>query len=622
MSISPSVFGLTYCFNDFVNSATSIGSAPSLQNQSLTWVECDNGNVFLAAYNKSPDVSTLYQVNCDTGALTPTDTFQSDTSGQTSTFSIVAWLKCNGKVFLAAPDSGSGFVYLYALDCTTGALTVQDTITGLAGNGPLSLAWTDQCNGKVFLAVNNYNDVSSLSSAVEWIQCSNGNIFLVETGHQILIFALDCDYGTLAQTYASSNLSFVYAPQSDFFVKCDNGNVFFASPQNDTTPGTLSLYQLDCVAGTLTYLQDIDTYSNSNQAAIFSWLKCNGKVFLVESGDLGTVVWALDCDAGTMSQTATLDATANGYTKLQWLACSNGNVFLAGSGPVSGNTSLWELDCQNNTVNSLGQLDANAATNLAWFQCSNGNVFLAEGGIAPNNSLLYSSSCLCPLPTPSASVCFCNIFNSACARGSIALATQLYVNATDLNRTCICNADPLCVAQVLINAAASLVEPARLLPELCCTLFVDETVNLLTVLFSTTTDQNLIARLTREVADQGCCDVLAQTLTALVRTSSNNVTTFCTILDNLEPYCTFCDVVANWFMQMLTSPTIGQDSASTLLAGLLANSYCVAGQNVLACLCCSFTEATNGVDAAPLIADAMVKLQSLYNTTTTLNTCA
>ncbi len=218
------------------------------------------------------------------------------------------------------------------------------------------------------------------------------------------------------------------------------------------------------------------------------------------------------------------------------------------------------------------------------------------------------------------SSCFCRVFNAACAKGSLSLATQLYLAANADQRSCICTADPACAAHIIIEAAPSIIEPDLLLPDLCCYIAPENITNILITLFTSSDDQDLIARVTREVGAQGCCLVLADVLTMLTKSGPDKFTTICTVLNNLEPYCSFCDVVTAWFHEMLIDPSIAQDGSSTLLASLLADNYCTQADAILSCLCCSFADKTS-IDPAPLIADALAKLNDLYHKTATLSNC-
>lgn len=311
------------------------------------------------------------------------------------------------------------------------------------------------------------------------------------------------------------------------------------------------------------------------------------------------------------------------------IACANGTCGIA-TFDANGGLSLWtdiNFNTQSFTFKSesfASSFDPNSADitrfGLSVSSCGSDCRVTA---LLPGSAYLSTwllNQLLPDLESVSPSSCFCSVFNTLCAKGLYSIAAELYLHANTANRSCICTIDPVCAANVLTEVASK-ISYGPLLPDLCCYAFADNVAKILTILFSTTNDQTLVARLTNEVAAQGCCKVLARVLTSLTKAGPNQLSTMCTVLNNLEPNCPFCDIVADWFTQLLQDPLVGQQGASTLLAALLADSYCAPANAVLNCLCCSFTDIT-GIDTAQLIADALVQLQAVYNTTTNLFNCA
>ncbi len=307
--------------------------------------------------------------------------------------------------------------------------------------------------------------------------------------------------------------------------------------------------------------------------------------------------------------------------------CSNNACGIATFDTV-GNLSFWtNLDFTSGTALFTAASSAAQGAQMSTSEISRFGLLVEPCGaecqlvaMLPGSVFISSAPLSVFLAPPASTSCFCRIFNTACGRGLLSLAAQLYLHASVDQRACICTADPICAARVLLEVAPDILEPERLLPDLCCYSFTDNTTNMLTVLFNITDDQSLIARVTRELSDQGCCNVLTRVLANMTQAGPDKITTLCTVLNNLESYCSFCDIVSDWFYQILRDPAVAHDGASTLLANLLADDYCASASSVLSCLCCSFTERT-GVDAAPVIADALSKLKELYNKTATLSNC-
>lgn len=635
--------------------SSNLSNAPAnITPQALYLQECNStcylikGYIDLTTTNaQSQNPCVLLALDATTGDVLATAnlTLSDDNNAFNDNSDVQTSLFVGTPVCCAGPSTDTLYVPLWAFD--------------LGFNSDWDLGTWDVINNTMIPL--GYDGIGNGISAAQLICCSNTPLIVYQLTSGTLnahdLTPVPNDYTPLSGTQIGTSNNV----QSFSILTCND--VCWVAAWNEGTSGrstssalNLDLWSVTGSGNTITVTQEnsgsaLTTITLSDTPLAVQLFCCDqttGTVGIAAAYQTGGTnylqVWSYNQGTQTLSGPITLvdntnpaDLYVNTTTNtciLTPLTCSNGVCGLT-SFDAAGNIIVWSnFDFTNLAANRNPIPFAPIGVDMMISDSTRFGLQVSSCGLVNCNLVallpgsVFLSSWLLSLVTSESSsyatpsTCFCRVFNQACARGSIDLAVQLYLNASDENRTCICTADPLCVAQVLSNAAASIIEPARLLPELCCSLFADNTVNLLTVLFSTTTDQNLIARLTREVADQGCCDVLAQTLTALVKTNGSNMTAICTMLDNLEPYCSFCTVVSTWFYNMISSPSIGSDAASTLLAGLLANSYCTAAQNVLTCLCCSFTEATNGVDAAPLIADAMIKLQTLYNTTTTLNNCA
>ncbi len=198
--------------------------------------------------------------------------------------------------------------------------------------------------------------------------------------------------------------------------------------------------------------------------------------------------------------------------------------------------------------------------------------------------------------------CFCRILQTALRSGKKDLATRLYLNATLSQQLCICELNPVVAAPLVIAAIEQQNDAA--LPGCLCN---GNLTALLTEVFLQATNQTTVSLLTQKFAHISCCNLIPDMLTQLVKRSVLPAT-LCTMLEVLvNNYC--CPgIVCPWFVQILQDPLLGKDSASLLLARLIALDCPDIGNMILSQLCCACSD----VDMTDVIVETMLKLKSIF----------
>ncbi len=566
--------------------------SPDSNTHSIAWVECSNGNIFLAEgnygvldeYYTTPK-NRIYQFDCYTGTLVETCEFSADFNTL-----FVTWLKCDDGTVYLAEGNGDLDPYvpqqnrIFRLDCDTGI--VQETDEFGHNFFTHSLSWLQCADGRIFLAEGNGNPSVSVGA-----QDNN-------------LYEFDCYTGTLQYVATFSPLSLTRSVE---WFKCD-GKIFLAEGNVNQLN---KIYQFDCYNS----LTQTDSFSSATSTNILASVVCNGKVFLAEGNakllaGIGqdNILYSFDCSTGKVTQLTKFSPQSLTH-QFSWLTCANGAIFLAEANVEQPN-QLYALDCSQGVLvnkNNPRLISPGLFTQaLAWLECSSGALFLAEanGDPAQNKfeaNRILSADCLC-----AAESCLCRLLKAACAKGNIGLAVQLYRKATSAQRCCCaCDLDPLCVAQIMLQVT----DLENFLPACSCD---ERLVAIVTQTLLLTTNNDIISAVVQEVASGGCCTIVPEVLTNLIKNSAP-LSVLCTVLNELFAYGCYSQFVCDWFVMMLKDPRLGEQSAASVLAQLLGNPSCQAtGQSVLDELCCD----CSGVDLSGVITNAFAALTTVYGQTT------
>ncbi len=357
------------CYQEILDTPQSFSSANS--TTSLAWLTC-NGKAFLAEGNGGQ--SKTYMFDCTTGLLT--EIFPRLSSLSTSTQSL-AWLQCaNGKIFLAQGNYNQDNT-IYLFDCASEVFSVTQSFAPSLST--CSLAWVQCPNGNVFLAEGNDGQANNLyafncstgtlgapvpfpSSAsttatycLTWLLCGN-RVFLAEGNFSSDVnnlYSFNCATGTLGtpQPFPSIKNGFT---KSLAWLTCPNGNVFLAEGNFYEKN---KLYSFNCATGTLSSPQLFPVAGTASFTNTLSWMICSdGRIFLAE-GNYGTGngsatplvnnnnIYTFDCVTGTLSspQAVALPSRKSTYS-LAWFQCDNDTTFLA-EGNNPGPNQLFPAPC-------------------------------------------------------------------------------------------------------------------------------------------------------------------------------------------------------------------------------------------------------------------------------------
>ncbi len=238
-----------------------------------------------------------------------------------------------------------------------------------------------------------------------------------------------------------------------------------------------------------------------------------------------------------------------------------------------------------------------------------------------SSDLALSCWCLQPVQPAVDNSCFCNVMSALCCnRNSLSTAAQLYVQASALQRQCLCNPKIIpapCAATILIAALKKTYGPV--LPDCGCE---DRLVAIVAQAITLAESDDDILRLMNEVAGISDCCMLPQVLVALAKScaTSGDLCHFITLA--LDVYNPNCNLVCEFFAMLVKEGCIGLDGAGTILAGLLSTAtYCAVGDVVLSDLCCACTDGYAGIDFSHLIADAFTKLNTIFKSPLPNLTC-
>lgn len=257
-------------------SLTSVGTFSSFGNDPISFAFSPvvNGNLFAAAANTNSNDLATYQVNTVTGALT----FVGSIGTGINPFSVAFSPVINGKLYAATANSSSNNVSVYQVNTVSGVFSSVGTFPISGANVPLSIAFSPILPGNllfaavaneisgnvvifsvnpssgVFSQIQTITTVGSLPRSIAYSPLIAGNLFVAavnNASNNVIIYSVDITTGMLTQipgpltSAGPGAFSIAYSPLTP-------SNDLFAAVANDTTSGTVSVFQVDLLIPVIT----------------------------------------------------------------------------------------------------------------------------------------------------------------------------------------------------------------------------------------------------------------------------------------------------------------------------------------------------------------------------------